>query len=327
MTARISLIVVTIGAALVAVSAVSAQGPPLPKASNGAQVQRIATGVPTPSVIAFGKGRIFVGGFGEEDGTGGGIFVLRGGKPVKIPGTGSPAGLAWKNGTLYASEGPRFRLVAYSGWNGTRFAKKRVVFSGPKGFPGLNGIAIGWDGRLYAGVSLTADHRKSKRPFAQSVISMRLDGTDVRTVSTGFRQPWQLAFVHGVRRPYVTELGQENLGRKQPPDSVVLARDGADYGFPTCNWGKPVKCSSFTKPLALLPAHSSPTGIAAQGTTLYVGMFNGTGHGPEVISLSSTGGRWHPVVTGFAAPVVAIAFSGGNLYVGDLTGSIYRVDV
>jgi glucose/arabinose dehydrogenase len=319
-----------IAISLIAISpAVARQGPPLPKATNGGLVEVLATGVPTPTAIAFGRGDVFVAGFGSEDGKRpGGIFVLRDGKALKLPGTTGSAGLAWKNGTLYATVTPRGQqLVAYSGWNGSRFARKRVVWSGPKGFPGLNGLAIGWDGRIYAGVGLTADHAKSNRPFAQSVISMRIDGGDVRAVATGLRQPWQLTFAKGISRPFVTVLGQENLGKRQPPDYVILARDGQDYGFPACNWSKPAACAPFAKPLALLPAHSSPTGIAATASALYVGLFNGTGRGPEVVALPTRGGSWKRFLTGFPAPVVAVGVSGDTVYTGDLTGSIYRVEV
>ena len=241
--------------------------------------------------------------------------------------------MAWvdlpKNGTLYATTAGPPKLVAWSGWNGSAFTESRVVWSGPKRMPGLNGLTIGWDGRIYAGVGLTdeSDHAKSNRDYAQSVISMRLDGSDVRTVAQGLRQPWQLAFVKGVPRPYVTVLGQENLGKKQPPDYVILAKDGEDYGFPACNWSKPAACAPYAKPFALFPAHSSPTGIAARGSTLYVGLFNGTGRGPEVVALPARGGRSERFLTGFAAPVVAVGVSGGHLYAGDLTGSIYRVKV
>ena len=247
-----------------------------------------------------------------------------------MPGLPGAAGLAWKNGTLYATIGQtngRPQLVAWSGWTGSAFTKKRVLWSGPKRFSGFNGLAIGWDGRIYAGVGLSddGDTKKSNRPYAQSVISMRVDGSDVKTVATGMRQPWQLAFVKGVARPYVTVLGQENLGKHQPPDWIVVARDGDDFGFPTCNWSKPKACSTFAKPIALLPAHSSPTGIAARGSTLYVAMFNGIGRGPAVVTIPSHGGAPKPFLTGFAAPVVAVGVSGGYVYVGDLTGSVYRV--
>jgi glucose/arabinose dehydrogenase len=297
---------------------------------SGARVEVIGAGVPTPTAFAFGRGNVFVGGFGSEDGkTPGAIFVLRGGNAVKVPGTSGAAGLAWKNGTLYATERPPRldKLVAYGGWHGSRFGTRRVVWSGPKGFPGLNGLAIGPDGRIYAGVSLTSagDHKKSNRPYANSLISMRTDGTDVRTVATGLRQPWQIAFAKGSRRPYVTVLGQENLGKKQPPDYVILAKNGDDYGFPTCNWSKPPACAAFAKPVALFPAHSSPTGIAASGSTLYIALFGGTGRGPEVVTIAAHGGKWKPFLTGFAAPVVAVGAAGNHVYAGDLTGSIYRV--
>jgi glucose/arabinose dehydrogenase len=313
-------------------SALAAEGPPPPpKSTNGNAVTLLGTGIPTPTAIAFGRGNIFVAGFGSEDGkTPGGVYVLRGEQAVKVPGLPGAAGLAWKNGTLYATIGQtngRPQLVAWSGWTGSAFTKKRVVWSGPKRFSGFNGLAIGWNGRIYAGVGLSddGDTKKSNRPYAQSVISMRVDGSDVKTVATGMRQPWQLAFVKGVARPYVTVLGQENLGKNQPPDWIVVARDGDDFGFPTCNWSKPKACSEFAKPVALLPAHSSPTGIAAMGSTLYVALFNGTGRGPAVVTMPSRGGTPKPFLTGFAAPVVAVGVSGGYVYVGDLTGSVYRV--
>ena len=328
----IAVVAVGTAASLIGIStALAKEGPPPPpRAVSGAAVEVVGGGVPTPTAFAFGKGNVFIAGFGSEDGKSpGGIFVLRGGKAVKLPGLPGAAGLAWKNGTLYATVAtPRvMRIVAWSGWTGSTFTKRRVVWSGPKRFPGVNGLAIGWNGRIYAGVGLSADGdtTKSNRPYAQSVISMRIDGKDVKTIATGLRQPWQLAFVKGVSRPYVTVLGQENLGKRQPPDYLILARDGDDYGFPACNWSKPKACSSFAKPVALFPAHSSPTGLGAKGSTLYVALFNGTGRGPELVTIKSSGKKRKPFLTGFAAPVVAVGVSGGYVYAGDLSGSIYRV--
>jgi hypothetical protein len=319
---------IVLGVALVTIGSSSAQGPPLPTAAGGAGVEVVGRGVPTPTAFAFGRGQVFVSGFGDEQGkTPGGIYVLRGGRAVKVPGTTGSAGLAWRDGTLYATTAPRsLSLVAYERWDGTRFVARRVVWKAPKLFPGLNGIAIGPDNRLYAGVSLSddADTKKSTRPYGQSVISMRLDGSDVRTVATGLRQPWQLAFVHGIPHPFVTVLGQENLGKHQPPDYVILARDGDDYGFPACNWSKPKACSAFAEPVAFFPAHSSPTGIAARGRMLFVALFNGN-LGPEVVTLPAKGRDSRPLLSGFPAPVVAVGATKDDLYAGDLTGAIYRV--
>ncbi len=53
-------------------------------------------------------------------------------------------------------------------------------------------------------------------------------------------------------------------------------------------------------------------------------MFNRTG-GPAVWRLPISGGAWQEVVSGFPAPVVAVGASGRTLYVGDLTGTVYRI--
>src|SRR6476646_4028705 len=94
---------VTVGVAALTVSAAAAAPsppkgpPPPPRAVNGKAVTVVARGVPTPTTFAFV--------------------------------------LAWSNGTLYVSGGTRVgKLFAWSGWNGTRFTKSRVVAAPGKGF-------------------------------------------------------------------------------------------------------------------------------------------------------------------------------------------------
>jgi len=307
-------------------ASLAAGSPPLPRAANGATPTVLARGIPLPAGIAIGKGTVFVAAFGSEDGkTPGGLYRLAGGRATKLA-DGMYIGLTWRAGTLYAgSLGRRgSEIVAFRGWNGERFATRKVLRRSPVGFTGL---AVGPDGRLYAGgATEDCDLCKQKHAHSQTVMSMRLDGSDLRVVARGLRQPFGLAFVRGVRQPFVTVEGPENLGPKNPPDYVVRARSGEDYGFRRCNWSKPAACAGFAKPLALLPAHSSPTGIAAVGSQLYLGMFNGT-RGPAVWRLPAAGGAWREVMSGFPAPVVAVAASGKDLYVGDLTGSVYRIPV
>jgi len=312
-------------AAALAGAAVAADGPPpLPRAVNGADVTVLARGIPLPAGIAIGKGTVFVAAFGSEDGkTPGGLFRVGAGRATKLA-DGMYIGLTWHAGTLYAGSLGRTgsKIVAFRGWDGERFASRKVLRRSAVSFTGL---AVGPDGRLYAGGGTEdCDLCKQKHPRSQSVLSMRLDGSDLRVVARGLRQPFGVAFARGIREPFVTVEGQENLGRHQPPDYVIRARTGEDYGFRRCTWAKPAACAGFAKPLALLPAHSSPTGIAAMGTQLYLGMFNGT-RGPAVWRLPVSGGAWHEVVGGFPAPVVGIATSGRSLYVGDLTGTVYRI--
>jgi glucose/arabinose dehydrogenase len=326
------LLLLAAGAALVASSiATAAQGPPPPpKAANGHPVRVVARGIPTPTTFAFGNGQIFVAGFGDEEHpkVTGGVFVVEDGKPVKL--AGSPAhvfGLAYSDGTLYVSGGTRVGgIEAWSGWNGTRFTKSRVVVGPQKRFTAFNGIAMGRDGKLYAGVSLggnkKADYSKGTTLYANSVVSVDPKTGEISVVATGLRQPWQPIFAPGHSGTLIADLGQENLGKKRPVDRIVEVQEGADFGFPSCP-ARPTTCSAYDKPFAEFPAHSSPMGLAAAHGKLFVALFGGTGKGPDVVAMPLAGGKYTPVLTGFVAPVVAIGTHGGRIYVGDLTGTVY----
>jgi len=320
-------------AGAISASAGQPQGPPPPPtATNGNPVETLAQGVPTPTQFAFGAGKVFVAAAGSEDGsTPGGVFVVENGTATRLAGSPPFAfGVAWRDGTLYVSSGPQ--IHAWSSWNGTAFAEQRVIFTGPRGFPGFNGLAISpRDGRIYSGVSLDGDFdaRLSPAPLANRVLSLKRDGTDVRTVTTGLRQPFMLTFVRGIKDPFGTHLGQENLGRNAPPDFIYRAHKGDDLGFPTCVWTSKRACKGFDKPVRFLPAHASPMGIGAIGSRIYVALFNGTGRGPEVISIK-IGGKSKKqikhVVTGYGPPVVALGTHDGWIYTGDVSGAIYRVE-
>jgi hypothetical protein len=122
-------------------------------------VQLVATGVGTPTSFAFGAGKVFEGDAGNDATKApGGVFVLRNGVPVRLSGPPVVFGLAFHKDTLYVASGAS--LLAWSKWNGVDFAKKRTIYTGPKNFPGFNGIAFGPDGRLYVGVDVgqTNDH-------------------------------------------------------------------------------------------------------------------------------------------------------------------------
>jgi hypothetical protein len=62
------------------------------------------------------------------------VFVLKHRKGRKL--AGSPqfvAGLAWHKGTLFVSgasitkAGPKFQLLAWRGWNGKTFSKRKAI--------------------------------------------------------------------------------------------------------------------------------------------------------------------------------------------------------
>jgi glucose/arabinose dehydrogenase len=331
-------LVAALALACAAPAAASAQQgpPPPPTATSGHPVKTLAQGVPTPIAFAFLGKASFVAAGGAEDGTAkGGIFQIHNGQATAVPGTVQDPvyGLAVRKGALYATSGAK--LIRYSKWNGAKFKKSKVLFDGGKNFPGFNGIAFSSKGKLYAGVSFSGDQYDAAQdpaPFAQSVVRFARNKKHkmvLKTFARGIRQPWKLAFVGKDTHPFVTDLAQDSLPEPAPPDQIIHARQGKNYGFPTCTRLPGSPCSQFAKPFRLLPEHSSPMGIDSIGTKLYVALFGGlTGTNPEVVSLSSKKGNEadpKPVLTGYVAPVLALQTHGGRLYTGDLTGAIYSV--
>jgi glucose/arabinose dehydrogenase len=321
-------------------TAVAAGGPPPPIAVNGHKVKLVASGLGTPTSFAFGSGATFEGdgGSNQSGPPNGGVFVLKGGKATKL--AGSPAfvaGLAWHKGALFVSGGTptsatsgKFQILKWSGWNGTSFSKHRVVYTAPKKFQGFNGIAFGPDGRLYVGVDLGLlngnDHGPSTTsPYLYDILSMNSNGKAFKVFATGIRQPWQFAFARGSKSPLVSDLGQDSAA-KNPPDFLLKVKKGDNYGFPQCNHTKGSKCKGFAKPFKSFSPHTDIMGLAIIGKTLYMTSFLGsTGHAGEVFSMPLKGGKLKTVVKGFVAPTVGLGQHAGSLYIGELTGQVFRV--
>ena len=339
MDSRISkLVAAGVAAAAVAGGAVAsaAGGPPPPVAANGAAVQQVASGLGTVTSFAFGGRTVFEGDGGSKQ-TGppnGGVYALGHGGGTKL--AGSPnfvAGLAWRSGTLYVSggfvvgSGQKWQLLAWSGWNGTSFKSRKVLYTAPKRLIGFNGIGFGANGRLFVGVNLAqpGDHAPATTPYGYDVLSFNSKGKDLRVVATGIRQPWQMAFPAGSSSPFVTDLGQDHPDGIKAPDFLLRVKPGQAYGFPSCNWVKATPCKGYAKPVRFFSPHTDPMGISiAKGRIYLVTGFSGATH--HVISLPASGhGAAKTVLTGVAAPFVALGTHGGYLYVGDLAGDVYRV--
>jgi glucose/arabinose dehydrogenase len=312
--------------ALGATAASAAGGPPPPKSPTGKKVEVVATGLQTTTAFAFGAGQTFVAEVPSGP-TGGGVYVIKHGTPTLLT-EGPPVafGLAWHNQALYVSAGNR--LVVMSHWNGSHFQRVRVIYTAPDGFTGFNGIGFGANGRLYAGVSLgeTNDHSPSSAPYAFDVLSFKANGTDLKVVATGLRQPWQMAFPRGSSSPFVTDLGQDGPAGIKAPDFLVRIKPGQAYGFPSCNWVSLKPCKGYTKPVRFFSPHSDPMGLAIADGRLYISEFGPAAPMlPKVVSMPLRGGPLKTVLRGFAAPIVGLAAHGGWLYVGDVAGDVYRV--
>ena len=316
--------------------------PPPPTSHNGNPVRLFASGLKTPTSFAFGDGMVFEGDGGNSEGSAppnGGVYLLSGGTATKL--AHSPqfvAGLAWHHQALYvsggklAANGPVWKLWKWTHWNGSGFTHRQTIYRAPKAFQGFNGIGFGANGRLYVGVDVGLlngnDHGPATTsPYVYDILSFKANGKDRKVFATGMRQPWQFAFPAGSSSPYVTDLGQDK-GAKNPPDFILRVKAGQDYGFPKCNRTKPSRCHGFAKPFQRFRPHTDLMGIGLRGSKLYVTSFlgrNGQGPGGKVLSMSRHGGKLTPLITGFVAPTVGLAVHGKYLYVGELTGQVFRL--
>jgi glucose/arabinose dehydrogenase len=294
----------------------------LPHATGHRTVTVVARGVPTPTGFAAFAGRLFVAGYGKQHNAyvTGGVYVLRGGKAIRVPGSPKHVwGLAAGKNALYLSSIQS--LLAWSGWNGTRFQTRRVIRT-PVGYGTFRIPAVGPDGLIYVGATPAA--APSPANASASFVSVDPATGATSVIANGIRQPWQPVFLPGHTLPLVSALNQDDLGPHRPPDYLLAIKRGANYGFPACP-ATPSTCASFTPPLVQFRAHASLMGLGYLNGKLYVALYGGLGQGPVVVSMPPSGGAPTPFLSGFPAPVIALGIAGGNLYAGDQSGVIYRV--
>jgi glucose/arabinose dehydrogenase len=326
MTARLSAALGLASALTVAISlttaGAAAKARPLPHATGHRTVTVVARGVPTPTAFAVLAGKAFVSGYGNEQNPDvrGGVYLLAGGKAIKM--RRSPhhvLGIAASKDTLYLSTNQA--LVAWSGWNGTRFRKARIIKT-PPFYGQFRNPAIGPDGMIYVGGVTWGFPPPPNASSSLLIVNPKTGAAE--TIATGIRQPWQPLFVPGRTLPLLSILNQDDLGPNWPPDYIAAIKRGDNYGFPDCP-KHPKTCSVYTHPWITLPPHSSPMGLAYMDGKVWIALYGGLGKGPIVASMPPKGGKLTPFVSGFPAGVIALGAFGRYLYAGDQSGAIYRV--
>ena len=320
----------------------------------GVELQRYAKGIPNPSNLAFdGRGRLWATSAGVEAAAADGVWLVprRGARPRQVvSGLFSALGLTWHRRELYVSHivphatfAPRHtgRVVAYSGFDGRRFARSRIVVDGlPVARHRVDSIVAGPAGRLYLGIGSESDHDPSSSELAGTVVSFRPNGGGLRVEARGLRNPYGLAVGvggDGVRgRLLVSEHGRDDLGLRSPPDELNLVDPSGRarwYGFPGC-WGQGgAPCRGAAAPLARLAPHSAPGAVVVArrfgrwGPSAFVTRFGSTFRehptGGDVVRVSLAGLGRRPTApvqrfaTGFGhqEPLGAALGPGGALYV------------
>lgn len=320
---RAACVPVAIAAMLVPAATSGAAGlPPAPVGTAGHTVQLVARGIPSPTQIAVVHGNVFVSAAGDEKtGKGGGLWAISHGKASQMDST-PYYGLVFTHGRLFASGNNQ---IVAADWTDGALAAPKVIFQRPRTkLPYIETMAVGPDGRLYMGSGDAGDTGAIGAALSGRVFAINRDGTGFEELAKGLRQPFGIAFVQGDPSPY---LGNESGdGKANPPDFLVHAVKGSDFGFPKCEWASATAggCAGKTKPTIIFPPHASPTGLVGRGSTIYAAFFGGTTKkGPELRALETDGTSTQLVKS--AVPLIGVGLDGPWLYFGDVSGSIYRV--
>ena len=297
----------------------------------GYRVAVVARGLTHPTALAWGpRGRLYA----TEDV--GRLVVVRGGRPrVVASGLRTPLGLVFRGGSAYVSETGRLERLRFSA---ARVVSRRTLVSGlPYVLHQQDNVVVGRDGRLYFGSGSTCDACTERDPRSAAILSVRPDGSGLRVVAHGLRNPYGLVLQPKTGRLYVTVNGQDKLGTGEPAETVVRIRSGASYGWPHC-WASYRRrtlagsCAGVTRPVAYLEPHSSADGIAFWRGALYVaewGQYLSSRAGRRVVRIElGRNGHARRVTTfaeGFDHPLALLASHGGLLVADWGRGVVLRI--
>jgi glucose/arabinose dehydrogenase len=281
-----------------------------------------ATGLQHPTALAFGPDRrLYV----AED-TGAIVSVARGAKRPRVFARRLivPLGLLWRGSALYVAESGKVEAFTHSG-------SRRTVLAGlPFRLHQQDAIVAGPDGRLYLGSGSTCNACLEHDRRSAAILSFRPDGSGLRVVATGLRNPYGLLFVG--KTLYATVNGRDDLGDNEPAEMVVHVHPGADYGWPACWAGYALRkligaCRGVERPVAYLEPHSSADGIAAWRGNLFVaewGEYLSRRHGRQIVRIVH--GKATTFATGFDHPLALAVDPSGDLLVADWgRGVIYAI--
>jgi glucose/arabinose dehydrogenase len=137
-------------------------------------------------------------------------------------------------------------------------------------------IAFGPDGLLYVPVGAPCNVcERTDDPRFASILRMKPDGTGLEVFASGIRNTVGFDWHPVTKELWFTENGRDNMADDVPPDELNRAhRKGLHFGFPYCHggdvpdpeFGSKRPCSEFEAPAQKLGAH-----VAAIGMRFYTG--------------------------------------------------------
>ena len=162
-------------------------------------------------------------------------------------------------------------------------------------------IAFGPDGLLYVPVGAPCNIcDRSDDPRFASILRMKPDGSGVEVFASGIRNTVGFDWHPVTKELWFTDNGRDNVGDDVPPDELNRApKKGMHFGFPYCHggdypdpeFGAKRKCGEFEPPAQKLGPH-----VAAIGMRFYTGkMFPAEYHNQIFIAEHGSWNRSTPL--------------------------------
>jgi glucose/arabinose dehydrogenase len=296
-----------------------------------------ANGLTHPTALAFRPG----GGLYVTEDTGGLAVIARGRRRARTiaRALGVPLGLVWldRSHLVVSTQGKLLRLTIAP--SGVVAAKKILLAHLPYGLHQQDNV-VRFRGRLYFGSGSTCNACAEHDRRSAAVLSVRPDGTGLRVVARGLRNPYGLVVDTKHNRILVSVNGRDDLGSRtdpEPAEMVVALRSRRNFGWPSC-WpsARLLKlsgsCQGVTPPLAYLEPHASADGMAFWHGTLYVaewGQYDSHRFGRRLVRVRLRGpmaSRVSVFASGFDHPLALAVDRGDGLLVADWgRGVVYRI--
>ena len=332
---------------------------------DGFEIGIFAEGLDRPRFIRFGpEGKLYVAERGADrivvledkdgDGRSDAQFVFA----DKVP---NPHSLVFHEGAWYV--GVPSGVIRLTDRDGDGQADERVALIDDFPTSGHNTRTIEFldDGRMVISVGSSCnvcEEQDARRAAVLIYDNAAAEGE--KLLATGLRNAVGLTVHPGTGELWATNNGRDLMGDDLPPDTILLVREGADYGWPSCHSGQILDpdygyegaCDNVEKPIADMQAHSAPLGLVFyEGDTFpepyrddlfiaYHGSWNrsvptgykvvrlpfeGSEPGSEVVDFA-TGWLEEDLETVTGRPVGLAIGPDGALYVSDDSGGfIYRI--
>jgi glucose/arabinose dehydrogenase len=251
------------------------------KLPPGFSITVYASDVPNARGMVLGSaGTLFVGSRKEgrvyavvDDGTGhqaARVYTI-------ARGLNMPVGVAFKDGSLYASSLDRIlRFDNIEQRLADPPAPVIIIDRLPKETShGWKYLGFGPDKKLYVAVGVPCNVCDPEPDRFGLIARMNDDGSAYEIVARGIRNSVGFDWDPASRHLWFTDNGRDWLGDNQPPDELNHASsDGLHFGFPYCHggsiadpkYGSEQPCDRFTPPALNLGPH-----VAALGMRFYTG--------------------------------------------------------